>query len=162
MKKITVTARQPDIETISVLFNNIEIIMQNKQAILNNPDFYNICINGISIGSAYTGEISLPLGVLVQLWESEPWHKNGHYTYHIGGSPLSGLCFEKCWDVKTKSFCTKRDGNFVTFARPAFRIVNKEKNSTADYPIKVPHKQKPAQSATLQDILKHIAAIKCK
>ena len=107
MKKITVTARQPDIETISVLFNNIEIIMQNKQAILNNPDFYNICINGISIGSAYTGEISLPLGVM--------YSNNNYYAYL---TPADGLTANRTLSIPDSS------GTLLTDARVSFGGAN--------------------------------------
>jgi hypothetical protein len=162
MKRIIITAKRPAFDTISQLFNNVEIILQNKQVILNNPNFYNICIDGISIGSAYTGEIQIPLGVLVQLWDSTPWCAANQYTYHIGGSPLSGLCIEYYWDAETKSFCEKKGRNFMSLARPAFRTINNENNIKADYPVRVPNVNKPERVLELKDVLDCIAANKIR
>lgn len=158
MKKIVVKATTPEKKLISLLFDNIEIILKNKHIILNNPNFYNVCIDGIGAGSAYTGEISVPLGVLVQLWEDNLWHDNNQFTYHIGGSPLSGLCYEDCWDMTTRTFIQKTGRNFVSLARPAFRAINKEKDKTADFPINIPAINKAIQTAQLKDVLDYIAA----
>ena len=162
MKKIIVTAAKPELASISLLFDNIEIILKNKHLILNNPDFYNIRINGIGAGSAYTGEILIPLGVLLRLWDGELWKNNNQFTYHIGGSPLSGVCYEHCWDAKTKSFVQKTGRNFVSLARPAFRIMNNESESATDYPIRIPHTEKAIKTVQIKDVLDYIAAYKCK
>lgn len=159
MKKIIVTAQQPDLKSISVLFDNINVIMENRQIILNDPDFYNIYIDGISVCSAYTGEVRIPLGVLIQLWDSEPWCTDKQYTYRIGGSPLSGLCFEQCWNAETRSFCKQNNRNFMSLARVAFHTINNEKD-TKQTAVSVPYDKKSLNTLKINDVLKRIAAEK--
>ena len=55
MIKITAVTPAADLGAISHLFNNLDLIIANKDKILSNESYRNINISGIFVGGLYVG-----------------------------------------------------------------------------------------------------------
>lgn len=126
---MTVAAPTEDKNAISVLFENIDILLKNKSAIINDPKNYFIAIRGCGMAGIGIGVIPLYLGELVCLWsEKSPWLRvvdsDTIYTYFIGGSALSGINFRKGWSVKEKRIVDFEGNGFAELLQPALAVIN--------------------------------------
>lgn len=104
MLKITVTAPATDNGAISHLFNNLDLIISNKDKILSREKYSNIHVSGFYVGGLYMGMHEMTLGDLLSLWDKTEWHSEDRYYYNIIGTPLSGLNTAHWYNIKNKTF----------------------------------------------------------
>lgn len=106
-----------DNATLSLLFNNIDLLLKNIETIKNNPENYYIQIPGTGITGIYIGFYRLYLGDLLQLWNSNStWIKRygarKKYIYHLGGFPTCGICFLSFFNAQTGEIKEERKKTF--------------------------------------------------
>ena len=104
MLKMFVAAPATDKGAISYLFDNLDLIVDNKDKILSCDDYRNVKIPGIFVGGLYVGMYELSLGDILNLWDKTVWRDKTKYYYSIIGSPLSGSNDSAWYDQETKSF----------------------------------------------------------
>lgn len=125
MTELYSMARQvSDVESINLLFNNIDKVIQNEKFINENPDYYNIIIPGIYVSGLYVGRQMICLGDLLKLWHNSVWCSDGRYYYNVGGTPLSGAAIKSYWDINKKCRgTTEIESGFTKFWREAVRVI---------------------------------------
>lgn len=133
MIKITAVAPAADQGAISHLFNNLDLIIANKNKILSHESYSNINIPGIFVGGLYIGMYEMSLGDILYLWDKTQWHENSRYYYNIIGTPLSGMNTAYWYDIKSKQIesGTYYDGrlHFMGLAKPALSYMSKRSSS---------------------------------
>lgn len=120
--KITVKPPKEDKKALEALFNNLSLIIQNKNLILTTPEYYNIRISGVGVYPLYVQTLDLFIGDLLQLWEQTDWKQGDEYFYYITGSPLSGSNSCRIWH-KDKGFSSKHNPSMMALLSPAFLLV---------------------------------------
>ena len=143
-----------DTNSLSVLFENIDVLLKNKNAILANPSNYYIHIRGTGITGVYIGYSPLYLGDLLRLWsENSNWIKRPEqstkYVYHLGGFPTSGLTFLKTYDVDKKSFQEEEHRHFAEYFKEAEAITKSRPTQSED-------EQNLQRSKTIQELIKEL------
>jgi len=117
---------QPDTadeDGLKLLFDNLSLIQQNRDLILNTPQYYNIRIAGCGVFALYVPTFSLFIGDLLRLWEETEWKQGDAYFYCITGSPLSGSNSSSYWS-KTEGFNHKTATTFGKQVRSALMLIN--------------------------------------
>ena len=165
MSKTYVVAAQPasDKQTIDLLFNNIDKIIQNEKIINKNPDFYNITIPGVCVSGLYVGRQMICLGDLLRLWRDSVWGADGRYYYNVGGTPLSGAAIKSYWDINKKCrVTTEIESGFTAFWRAAVCAIktprgmyDKNINPETDAAVFLPYVpvEYPKTNKTIADLL---------
>ena len=89
---LTFFVKQPKFNNqgLDALFENLSLILQNRDLILSTPEYRNIYISGMGVYPLYTSPLKLFLGDLLVLWEKTDWKQGDEYIYYVTGSPLSG------------------------------------------------------------------------
>ena len=125
--KMHVSSPDMDKGAISHLFENLDLIVANKQTIISHSDYRNIKIPGIFVGGLYVGMHKLALGDLLDLWETTEWHSGNKYYFNIVGSPLSGSNYSWWFDTETKELHGGEYSNgrvgFSGLASPAIKYL---------------------------------------
>ena len=128
MIKITAVAPAADQGAISHLFNNLDLIIANKDKILSNESYRNINIQGIFVGGLYIGMYEMSLGDILYLWDKTQWHEDSRYYYNIIGTPLSGMNTAYWYDAKSKQIKSGTYYNgrlyFMGLAKPALSYIS--------------------------------------
>lgn len=120
---ITVNSPTSDKQALECLFQNIGLVVQNKDLILSTPQYYNIHIQGVGVYALYILTLKLFLGDLLQLWEKTAWKQEGNYFYHTTGSPLSGSNCSSFWSQK-EGFSHEHLPSIGVLLKPACLLVN--------------------------------------
>lgn len=131
MLQINTVAPAVDKSAISHLFNNLDLILDNKSKILFHKKYRRIKISGINISGLYLGTYDLFLGDLLKLWEKTEWKTASRYYYSIIGTPLSDMNTSYWYNTDTKTFeqGTYFNGkeHFSGLARPALQYLQSGK-----------------------------------
>ena len=143
-----------DINSLSVLFENIDLLLKNKDALLSDSSNYYIHINGFGITAVYAGHTSLYLGDLLRLWSSDSnWIKKTEdsvkYVYHLGGFPTSGMTFLMTYDVDKKTFKEEEHKQFIDYYKDAEAIIKNRLTQPKD-------DTNPKSSKTIQELIKEL------
>ncbi len=123
------SAPREDVESLSMLFENIDVLLRNVELIKSVPENYYIEIQGTGVTGVYIGSYTLYLGDLLQLWESPSlWiEKSGEavkYIYHLGGFPTSGSCFLRMYNTKTSCLEKESRCHFLDYFRDTKLFLN--------------------------------------
>ena len=125
MLKLYVEAPTTDKSAMSCLFDNLNLILANREKVLSHEKYKNIKITGLYVGGLYVGMHILSLGDILTLWDSTVWHADTKYYYNIIGSPLSGTNQTHWYDTETKQFevgpRTNEQGAFWSLVEPALK-----------------------------------------
>lgn len=127
MIKTHVAAPAIDQGAISHLFENLDLIVRNKQTIMRNSEYRNLKIPGLFVGGLYVGMREMSLGDILDLWETTEWHTDSKYYLNIIGSPLSGTNHSWWYNIETKRFGSGEYFNgkvhFIGLASPAIKYL---------------------------------------
>ena len=129
--KQSITAPVADKESITCLFNNLDLILSHRDEILSNENLRNIYIPGMFVAGLYVGGHKLCLGDMLNLWDKTEWCSGGRFYYSIIGTPLSGMNTAHWYNTENKQFesGTYNNGNlsFLGLALPAFQYMKQQK-----------------------------------
>ena len=105
-----------DKKELQALFNNIQELMEENAL---NPDNkkYDKHIKGMVVEGIYFGEYTLTVKQLLTIWSNNIWRDGNKFYYRLGGSPLSGMSFWDCYDIKEKKFGTDEGRGFMDKVR---------------------------------------------
>ncbi len=124
MLKFFVEAPTTDKGAISCLFDNLNLILANREKILSHDEYKNIRITGLYVGGLYVGMHNLSLGDILILWDNTVWHADTKYYYNIIGSPLSGTNQTHWYDTETKQYGVgSYSQSFFGLAEPALKYL---------------------------------------
>ena len=151
---MNVTREKKDEKGLEILFKNIDLIEQNKQKILNNPDLYGIYVAGAGVTGMYIGKTRLFLGDLIRLWDNQIWKNEGRYYYHVGGSPLSGMSFCDYWHPQEGFRLVKNNPSFGTLARPALKMLKDIPEECPFIEISKENKRSSQSKITIDDLIR--------
>ena len=122
-----VSAPDTKSDELNALFENIQLIEQNKYLIIRTPEYYNISITGFGVFPLYVPSVRLHLGDMLILWEHTAWKQDDVYFYSMTGSPLSGSNSCRVWS-KEKGFHHSKSKTFRALLAPAYSVI------TSGYP----------------------------
>lgn len=132
--KQSITAPVADKESITYLFNNLDLILSHRNEILSHSEFRNIYISGVFVAGLYVGGRHLCLGDILNLWDKTEWCSSGRFYYSIIGTPLSGMNTAHWYNTESKQFESGTYNNeklcFLALARPAFEQVRHSRPNT--------------------------------
>lgn len=128
MINITLETPSLDKNSLSCLFENIDLIRNNQSFINTRKKYRNIKIKGIFSAGLYVGGMEIPLGVLLDLWNNTNWHTDNKFYFNIVGSPLSGMNNCAWYNYDTKQIEFGRVERWHYLAPVAFRHVQKSKD----------------------------------
>jgi len=156
--RITVTSPQTDKQALACLFQNIELIEQNKELILSTSEYRDIYISGVGVYALYIPPLKLFLGDLLRLWEQTPWKQENEYFYYTTGSPLSGSNCSSLWS-KAGGFNSKHIPSIGALLKPAYLLVNTgTTNQTANYvSVNVPKRE--VSKLNIYDLVEKLKAL---
>ena len=123
MLKMHVASPAIDKGAISHLFENLDLIVRNKQTIMNRDEYRYIAIPGIFAGGLYVGMRIMSLGDILDLWETTVWRDGSRYYLNIIGSPLSGSNHSWWYDTETKQFGSGAYSTFMGLVKPALEYI---------------------------------------
>ncbi|MBR4597263.1 MAG: hypothetical protein IKO42_02570 [Opitutales bacterium] len=128
-----------DKESLSVLFENIDVLLKNIKSAISAPENYYIQIQGTGITGVYIGFFPLYLGDLLQLWSCKSaWLEKSEsgtkYIYHLGGFPTSGQCWLKMYNTKTCRFESEERGSFIKYFADAHPLIGGGKTQFGLFP----------------------------
>ena len=142
-----------DNNSLSMLFENIDTILKNKETIIADPSNYYIRIQGTGITAVYAGFTALYLGDLLQLWTTNShWIEDvdgtTQYIYHLGGFPTSGMSFLSFYNVAKKQRSEEQRKHFIEYYRDAEAIIKENRPST--------NAEELESSKTIQELIKEL------
>lgn len=117
-----------DENSLSCLFENIDLIRNNQSFINTRKKYRNIQIKGIFAAGLWVGGKDIPLGVLLDLWKKTNWHTDNKFYFNIIGSPLSGINDCMWYDYDTKQIESGKVKSWHSLAPMAFEYVRKSKD----------------------------------
>ena len=118
------TLLQSDTTSLDIIWQNLELILSKKEAILSNLNHYALYIFGTGIFALYANYPRLYLGDFVRLWtQHSNWHLNGLYTYALCGSPLSGMNICKGYNTTLRKYERHQKESFNILAHEAQKVV---------------------------------------
>lgn len=126
-KKLTfyAVAPQKDKKAIIFFFKNLNFILKNKEAVLNNKKLYETPLIGTGVSALYIGEYATSVGELLSLYE-KTWkiQTNGEtrYLIHMAGSPLSGGNQCTFWCAEKQEFVVGAYDLFSTAFVPLSKL----------------------------------------
>ena len=128
MLKIVVAAPATDMGAISYLFENLDLVLKNKDKILSCEQYNNIQISGFFVGGLYVGMHKISIGNLLNLWDNTIWHTEEKYYFNIIGTPLSGQNTAYWYNTKNNKIesgmYNGKQLDFLELARPALTYLN--------------------------------------
>lgn len=131
MVTFTVVAPTIDKGAVSCVFDNIDLIIANRDKILSHSEYKNIKVKGFFVSGLYVGSHELSVGDMLNLWQDTVWHTGTRYYFNIIGSPLSGKnqAFWYDYDTKRINSGTYFDGRvgFTGLAKPYFAYMKKRR-----------------------------------
>ena len=120
---LTFFVKQPKFNNqgLDALFENLSLILQNRDLILSTPEYRNIYISGMGVYPLYTPPLKLFLGDLLVLWEKTTWKQGDEYIYYVTGSPLSG---RNCCHLykEGEGLTSKNNSSMMALMAPAFLL----------------------------------------
>lgn len=132
MSQTYVVAPTTDKGAISHLFDNLDLIITNKNKILFYSKYRNIKIPGLYVSGLYIGTHELSLGDILRLWDKTEWHTGAKYYFNIIGTPLSGMNTANLYNSETKQFESGTYFNgklhFLGLAKPALEYLTNRTN----------------------------------
>ena len=127
MLRFTVSAPHTDQGAITCLFNNIDLIIANRDKILSRNEYKHIKIPGLYVGGLYVGMYDLLLGDILILWHTTKWRTNHKYFYNIIGTPLSGMNTAHWYNAETHKIesgaYSDAHRHFLGLAEPALNYL---------------------------------------
>lgn len=134
MTKSNMTAPDNSRGAIECLFDNLDLIIKNKNIILGQKQYSDIKIPKMHFGGSHIGGFELCLGDILVLWDTTNWHDGNRYYYSISGSPLSGNNIAKWYDTESKQYFSGIYHNggvgFAGLASPALKYLKQRKDQS--------------------------------